>query len=201
MLSFLIGYWLCLFGFAIWVYRSSPPFATDLFHGLLPLFALMLVAMPLSALLVSMIAHHSRPRRSFLRGTRRRLAALRSGISAALLSVVFGAAAEIWLYDRASDIVTIPLAAMLATTIVCLTMRRVRAGYCPQCNYDIRGSLGGGRCSECGRSLYAEVVLTGRPTDDVSGTERAERSARMQNGPAPTESGVAPLSAVDGVGR
>ncbi len=109
----------------------------------------------LCALAVAAIMHHRRPRRMFQRHTGRPIAPLACGLTSALVAVALTVPLVVVSSETVPDAALLAAASLLGTMLVMLLAARRRPGHCIRCDYDLRSSLGSGRCPECGLSLSA----------------------------------------------
>jgi hypothetical protein len=82
------------------------------------------------------------------------------GVVAGLIGVGASLAALVYVNEPPSDAVVMGLGGAVGAAAVLLFGRRVKAGACVGCGYDLRGltSASGGRCPECGAGVQAVMA-------------------------------------------
>ncbi|MCG3130138.1 MAG: hypothetical protein FLDDKLPJ_00886 [Phycisphaerae bacterium] len=110
--------------------------------------------LPVAAgVIVAALVDHVRPLRILSRRAPVGARPFLVGVFASVITILVAGA-----YIMVADI-AVPDAALLcgvqslSLLIILLTARRVWAGRCIRCDYDIRGSLDSGRCPECGAAI------------------------------------------------
>lgn len=109
------------------------------------------------------------------------ISGLGAGILGAASSSILLAVAQ----GRVHELIVLGGCGFLSSAIVLLPMRRVRAGHCIHCSYDLRaqpgpGAPGAGICPECGSATWEAKKISqnaAAPEVQVSPTARANAHA------------------------
>ena len=107
----------------------------------------------LSATAAAAFINTRRPRLVFDRRAGRRLKPVVLGALTGLLCISIAAILLVWIDRFASDELVFAGSAALAALAVVGPLRTSRPGACIACGYDIRASIGFGRCPECGLQI------------------------------------------------
>lgn len=150
-----------LIGIALWL------LPTELFLSNQHTSALLLrgvLAPALAAWMTAEAINLLRPRRLFDRRLRRIAAPTIAGFIAGFIGAAIGSFALVLVDEPLHEALILVAASVVGSILVLLPMRRVRAGHCIHCGYDLRaqpgpGSPGCGICPECGaRSRHAGTI-------------------------------------------